>query len=151
MGAVLNRMHELSCVALAENAQPPAVRGDLQISRGKCADENDLLAVLAYVDETTCAGQSGTEATDIQVALALRLRQAQERNVEPTTIVEVELVGLIDDCLGVDRGSEIEPPAGMPPMTAGSAVNVIRSTIFSSQATLAMPSCSIPLPFDDTR
>ena len=37
------------------------------------------------------------------------------------------------------------PPAGTPPMTPGSAVSVIRSTMRSSLATLAMPS-GMPMP-----
>jgi len=40
---------------------------------------------------------------------------------------------------------KFRPPAGSPPMTPGSAVSVRRSRMFSSFATLAMPS-GMPMP-----
>ena len=40
---------------------------------------------------------------------------------------------------------KLRPPAGMPPITPGSAVSVSRSMIFSSLATLATPS-GMPMP-----
>ena len=40
---------------------------------------------------------------------------------------------------------KLSPPAGTPPIIPGSAVSVIRSVIFSSLATFAMPS-GMPIP-----
>ena len=40
--------------------------------------------------------------------MRVRLRKAEECDVESTAVVEVELVGLVDDCLRIDRGAEVE-------------------------------------------
>ena len=41
----------------------------------------------------------GPNLRDVDVALAVGLREAEERDVEPAAVVEVELVGLVDDRL----------------------------------------------------
>ena len=58
-----------------------------------------FLRVLADVDEAAGAGQPRAELADVEVAFAVGLRQAEERDVQPAAVVEVELVGLVDDRL----------------------------------------------------
>ena len=54
------------------------------------------------------AGEPRPELRHVEVALAIGLREAEERDVEPAAVVEVELVGLVDDGLRVDRRAEVE-------------------------------------------
>ena len=67
---------------------------------------------LADVDEATGAGQPVSEAADVDVAVAVDLRHPQKRLVEAPAVVEVELIGLVDDRLGTGHGAEAEPAAG---------------------------------------
>ena len=55
---------------------------------------------------------------------AIGLGHAEERGVQAAAVVEVELRGLVKDGLGVDRRAEVQSPAGIPPITPGSAVSV---------------------------
>src|SRR5262249_56308169 len=82
---------------------------DLRADRRKGADEHHLLGILADVDEAAGPGEARTELADVQIALLIRLGETEERRIEAATIVEVELIGLIDDSLCIDRGAEIEP------------------------------------------
>ena len=53
---------------------------------------------------------SRPEAADIDVALsASTCGHAETRHVEPAAVVEIELLVLLDDRVGVDCGAEIEP------------------------------------------
>ena len=48
------------------------------------------------------------EPADVDVAFGVRLGHAEEREVEPAAVVEVELLVLMDDRFGVDGRAEIE-------------------------------------------
>jgi hypothetical protein len=91
-GAVFHLRHELGRTLGAE-----------------AADEDQALGVLADVDEAARAGQARAELADVDIAFGVRLRQAQEGHVQAATIVEIELVGLVDDGLRVDRRAEVQP------------------------------------------
>ena len=54
----------------------------------------------------------GPNFDDVEVALLVGLREAEERHVEPAAVVEVELIGLVDDRLGVGRRAEIHAAGG---------------------------------------
>ncbi len=49
-----------------------------------------------------------TEARHVHIALGVGLRHAEEGDIQPAAVVEVELIGLVDHRLGVHRGAEIE-------------------------------------------
>ena len=85
---------------------------DGEIAGDECADEDDLLGVLADVDEAAGAGQTWAEFRDVERAVAIGLREAEKGDVEPAAVVEVELVGLIDDSLCIDAGAEIHAAGG---------------------------------------
>jgi len=87
------------CATLHRKRQP---------ARGEGAGEHDLARVLADVDEPSRAGQLGAETADVHVALRIRLGHAEYRDVQPAAVVEVELLVLVDDSLGVHRRAEIE-------------------------------------------
>ena len=50
----------------------------------------------------------GPNLLTLRLPCAVGLRQAEEGDVEPAAVVEVELVRLVDDRLGVHRGAEVE-------------------------------------------
>jgi len=75
----------------------------------KCADEDQLLRILADIDETSRARQTRTEFAHVQIALTIRLREPKKGGIEAATVIEVELIGLVDHRLCVDRRAEIEP------------------------------------------
>ncbi len=103
---------ELEYFALALDAQLPLVHGDFQVAGGEGAGEHHLSRVLADVDETARAGDARTEFRDVEIAVPVDLGQPQHRDVQATAIVEIELVGLIDDGLDVGGGAEIQPAGG---------------------------------------
>ena len=65
---------------------------------------------MADIDKPPCTRQPGTEFAHVEAALAVRLCQAEDSQVESTAVVKIKLVRLIDDGVGIDRGAEIEPP-----------------------------------------
>ena len=74
--------------------------------------EDQLLGVLADVDEPARSGQFRAEPADVDVALGVGLGHAQKRRVQAAAVVEVELGGLIEDGVAVDRRAEIRSPGG---------------------------------------
>src|SRR5262249_2225032 len=85
---------------------------DLRLACREGADEHDLLRVLADVDEAARAREARAELRDVEVALAVGLRESEERDVEPASVVEVELIRLVDDRLRVRRRAEVEAARG---------------------------------------
>jgi hypothetical protein len=86
-----------------------AFHAQLQVAGGEGAHEDHRARGLADVDEAAGAGQPRPEAADVEVALRVGLRQPQHRHVQAAAVVEVELAGLVDDGLRVDRGAEVQP------------------------------------------
>ena len=77
-------------------------------SRAEGADKDHLLGILADVDEAAGAGKLGTEFADVEIARAVDLGKAEKCRIETAAIIEIELIGLVDHRLGVDRGAEID-------------------------------------------
>ena len=50
----------------------------------------------------------GPKRLTLTLPSRIDLRHAEARHVEPAAVVEVELLVLVDDRLGVDRGAEVE-------------------------------------------
>ena len=86
--------------------EPALPHGDVGASRAEAAHEDDLLAVLADVDEAAATGDAVAEAACIDAAGAVALREAQEGRVEPSPVDEVELRAVVDDGLAVDGRAE---------------------------------------------
>ena len=108
-GAVLDLADELLVLAIALDQQLALDHRNLEVARCQRAAEHHLLRVLADVDEAAGAGQPRAELADVEVALSIRLRKAEEGDVKAPAVVEVELVGLVDDGLRVHRGAEVQP------------------------------------------
>ena len=106
---VLDLTDELLHVAIVDDAQTAVLDRDLEAAGREGADEYHLLGILADVDEAAGARQTRAELADVQIALLVRLGEAEKGRVEAAAVIEVELIGLVDDGLRVDRGTEIEP------------------------------------------
>ena len=99
--------------------EAPIAHLDLERPRRERADEHHRLGALADVDEAARAGEPRTEARDVEVAVPVDLGEAEEGAVEPAAVVEVELIGLVDDGLGIDGGAEVEAGGGHAADDAG--------------------------------
>jgi hypothetical protein len=109
---MLDLGHELARRSVAHDPEAPGLERQLALAGAEAADEDDLARALADVDEAAGAGEAGPEPGNIDVALGVGLSQAEEGDVEAAAVVEVELVGLVDDRLRVDGGAEVEAPGG---------------------------------------
>src|SRR6478609_10795693 len=117
--SVFDLAHEFRRLAFLEDAQASILDGDAELARCERADKHQLLGVLADVDETTSSGQPWSELADVQVTLRIRLSESKECCIEAATIVEIELIGLVNNRLRVDRRSEIEAACGHAADDAG--------------------------------
>src|SRR6185436_20290156 len=91
-GAVLDFAHELPGFAVLHDAQATVLDRDLLPPGREGADENHLLGALADVDEPAGAGEARAELADVEIALLIRLSEAEEGRVEAAAVVEVELI-----------------------------------------------------------
>jgi hypothetical protein len=76
--------------------------------------ENDLLRILADVDESSRSDEPGSKLAHVDVARFVHLRGAEEGDIQTAPVVEIELVWLIDEGVDVRAGSEIEAAVGHP-------------------------------------
>src|ERR1700752_3135849 len=106
---MLDLAHELLRLAVAEDAQVAVLDLQLELASRKGADEHHLLGVLTDIDEAAGSREARAELAHVQIALLVRLGEAEECGIGPAAVIEVELIGLIDDGLRIDGGSEIEP------------------------------------------
>ena len=107
-GAMLDFVDEFRRGAFFQNPELAVLDRHVEVTGVERADEHRLLRVLADVDEAAGAGQLGPELADVQIAFAVGLGEAEEGDVQTASIVEIELVRLVDDGLGVGRGTEVE-------------------------------------------
>ncbi len=85
--------------------QPPVLDGNLASSR-EGTHEVHGLGVLADVDESARPSKLGAEPTHVHVPLCIHFSQPKEGLVEATAVIEVELVGLVDDRLSIGNRTE---------------------------------------------
>jgi len=99
---VLDLLDELLVLSVALDQQLALDDRDLEVARGEGAEEQHLLRVLADVDEAARAGQPRAEPRYVDVAFPVGLREPEERRVQTAAVVEVELIGHVDDrlCVG---------------------------------------------------
>ena len=95
------------------------VDGDFEAIGREGADEDHFLGGLADVDKAAGTGELGTKAGHIEVTLLVGLRQPQVGDVDAAPIVEVELIGLIDDGILIHRSTEIQTPLRNAPDHTG--------------------------------
>ena len=106
-GAVFDFLEELAA-GTGRNDVQLALFDAHRATGEKGADEHHPLGILADVDEATGAGQAVAKLADIDVALLIDLRHAQEGDVQTTPVVKIELRGLVDDRLGIAGGAKVE-------------------------------------------
>ena len=70
---MLDLADELLHIAFVDDPQAAVLDRDLQAAGRERADEDDLLGVLADVDEAAGAGETRAEFADVQIALLIRL------------------------------------------------------------------------------
>src|SRR6266404_7667141 len=90
-GAVLDLVDELLVLAVALDQQLAVEDRDLEVAGRERAYEDDLLRVLADVDEAAGASKPRAEPRHVEVALLVGLRETEEGRVEAAAVVEVEL------------------------------------------------------------
>ena len=83
--------------------------GDFEPARREGASEHQLLCVLRNVDEAPRASELTTEAADIHVARRVDLGKSKTSEIEAAAVIKVELLVLLNDGFGIERGSEVEP------------------------------------------
>jgi hypothetical protein len=125
--------------ALLDDPSAAVLDRDFQAAGGEGAGEDDLAGVLADVDEAAGAGQPGAEAADVEVAAFVALGEAEARHIQAAAVVEIELLILVDDGIGIDRGAEVEAARGHTADHARFGREGQYERIFSSLATAATP------------
>ena len=106
--AMLDLAYELANVALAGDDEAPVRYLHGERPRRECAYEHHCLGALADVDEPARSSEARPEARHVEIAVPVDLGEAEECTIEPATIVEIELIGLVDDGLRVHCGAEVE-------------------------------------------
>src|SRR4029453_14304085 len=105
---LLDPAHKLLAVALAHDAKHSIVDRDFKPAGSERTCEHDPARVLADVDKAAGAGESRAEATDVDVAVGVDLSHPKTRHVKPAAIVEIELLALLDNGVGIHCSSEIK-------------------------------------------
>ena len=109
---VLDLTDELCHVAFVDDTQAAVLDRDAQSTSREGTDEYNFRGILTDVDEAAGAGEPWPEFTDVQIALLVRLGKPEKGCIKATAIIEVELIGLIDDGLRVRRRPEIQSARG---------------------------------------
>src|ERR1700679_174697 len=105
---MLNRVNEFLACTFTPYFQTSFFDCDIEIACVKGPDEYDFLCALADVDKATCARQFRTEFADVEIALPICLRKTEKRDIQPASIVKVELIRLVDNGLGIRRRAEVQ-------------------------------------------
>ncbi|HSV22199.1 MAG TPA: hypothetical protein VLJ17_04135, partial [Xanthobacteraceae bacterium] len=100
---MFNLTDEFFHITVINDAQAPALYCHAQTAGRKGTDEHHLFGVLADVDESAGPREPGSELTHVQIALLIRLGKSKKGRIEASAVVEVELIGLIDDGLRIGR------------------------------------------------
>src|SRR5262249_14764374 len=107
-GAMFDLADEFCHAALAHDGKSAVLDMDLQLTGHERPDKHHRLGALTDVDETARARQPRTKARHVEIAPPVHRGEPQKGAIKPATIIEVELVGLVDDGLRIDGGSEVE-------------------------------------------
>ena len=85
--------------SLTATLSPPVV---------KVPANTSFLCVLRNVDEAPRASELTTEAADIHVARRVDLGKSKTSEIEAAAVIKVELLVLLNDGFGIERGSEVK-------------------------------------------
>src|SRR5215468_12053475 len=100
--------YEFGHAPLAGDGKSAVLDVNLRLARHKRADKHHRLGALTDVDKTASSRQPRTKARHVEIAAPVDLGEPQKGAVEPPAIIEVELVGLVDDGLRIDGSTEVE-------------------------------------------
>ena len=106
-GHLLHLTEELFAPSLPVDMDGAVLDADLQSIGGEGPAEEDLPGVLGDIDKAAAAGDLGTEAADVDVAVLVALGQSQIGLVQSAAVIEVELIALVQDGVGVGGGAEL--------------------------------------------
>src|SRR6266566_5795470 len=96
--------------AVAADGETAVLDTDVDFSSRHGAAEDQPLSVLRDIDESARAVATIAEAGDVDVAGLIDFREGEECAGEPAAVVEIELIGLVEDDARIDGGAEF---AGM--------------------------------------
>src|SRR3954451_4964810 len=105
---MLNFPDEFRYVTILDHMQAPVLDLHPLAAGREGANEHHFLGILTDVDKAAGTRQARTEFTHIQISFAVSLREPKEGCVKSAAIIKVELVGLVDNGLCVDRRSKIK-------------------------------------------
>src|SRR6516165_7302301 len=80
--AMFNLTYKLCHIAILDHAQASVLDRHAETTRREGTDEHDLLGILTDIDEAAGARQARTKFTDIQIALAVSLREPKKRCIK---------------------------------------------------------------------
>src|SRR5215471_18262537 len=107
-GAMFNLPDEFCHAPLAHDGKSAVLDLDLQLAGHEGPNKHHRLGALRDVDETARSRQPRTKARHVEIAAPVHLGEPQKGAVKPAAIIEVELVGLVDDGLRIDGSSKVE-------------------------------------------
>ena len=105
-GNLVDSFDELLSFAFLENLDFAVFDSNFQAASREGAAEVNVRRLLGNVGETAAAGNVGTELADVDVARTIALSQAEVSNVQTAAIIEVELVSMVDDGIGITGRTE---------------------------------------------
>src|SRR6266567_9161377 len=99
--------HEFAEGAIAPDRETAILDGDVELAAGHGAAEDQSFGVLRDVDEAARAVPALAEAGDVDIAGFVHLREGEKGAGQPAAVVEVELIGLVQDDARIDRSAEL--------------------------------------------
>ena len=103
---LVDSFDELLGFAFLEDLDFAVFDSDFQAASRKGAAEVNIRCLLGNIRETAAAGNVATELADVDVARCIALSQTEVSDVQTAAIVEVELIGVVDDSIGIAGRTE---------------------------------------------
>ena len=113
-GDMLNLPEELFPGSFLPDFQKAVVDRHLQAVGGEGPHEHHFPGVLADVDETPRPCKPVAEFAHVEISLLIGLGQPEKAAVEPAPVIEIELIGLIDDAVCIDGRTKAQAPRRKP-------------------------------------
>src|SRR5204862_8199900 len=104
--------YELAERAVAPDRETAVLDADVELAAGHGAAEDQPSRVLRDVDEAAGTVAAVAKAGDVDVAGLVHLREGEESAGQPAAVVEVELIGLVENDARIDGGAELACVAG---------------------------------------
>jgi hypothetical protein len=112
----LDAASKFSSATFLNDSEFSILNSQVQSAGRKRSGKYYLASILTDVDEPARTRKLGPEPTYVDIAFAVDLGHAKNRNVQTTTIIEVKLLVLVNYRIRIDTGTEIQSRAE-PPIT----------------------------------